>query len=464
MMKYLPKVLTLLMFFRISYATKRTKLDAFTITLRPFQDVLSAEQVTAVRDNVETVLSGYLFDYDWTPGTSVTYVGLARVLENTLSDDAVQIKMDGLVYFGDNSTSIPSSADMNPLILEALSPEALGEALNPVLVGLITAVLDVDMPSEAPTMAPSSEPQEDSAASILQSAPKQSKSPSTGSLVGMVLSGTAIVIVVIVLLTLHLRRSKVMTAEWETEHVQQKQAPSPTKTEATTTHDDNDEDLESNGVIPTSRLGNLFTTGRLQTQMMEDDLSELDFNVDDLVSDFDDTVSIRPHIIAVEPVESFEHARTHVLKKDMLDTSTGIVKYGHGANDKTHPCALEPTDVSAATLAVKTQSSNSRSNSTLIPKVSWWAQQPRDEIESIDDTTDFAGGDWDPDDHSLSTDAQSIGFTATVENKDEQSLLHHSLRNESYKLQRLRTPENMAIGYDDHSSSNDGFDSTLILS
>ena len=49
---------------------------------------------------------------------------------------------------------------------------------------------------------------------------------------------------------------------------------------------------------------------------------------------------------------------------------------------------------------------------------------------------------WDPDDMSMSTDDKSGDglFHASVENRDEQSLLHHSLRNESYKLQRLRTP------------------------
>jgi hypothetical protein len=388
--------------------------------------------------------------------------------------------MDGLVYFSDTSTGIPDSAGMNELVRKALTPAALVEALKTDLSELTSAILEVDdevvdMPSseyayasEAPSHSPTLQPQVDVIAGIVEeSTPMQTQSSNNVVvLAGTILAGTVALLFGIFLLSLHLKRSKVMTTEWKTEDVQekQKQLPSPTKTVATgTTEDDDNDDIDiERNVVPTSCIGNLFTTGRLQTQMMEDDLSELDFNVDDLVSDFDDTVSIQPHIIAVEPVESFEHARTHILKKDMLDMSMGKVPYWQGTNDKTHPCALEPTDVSAATLAIKTRSSTR--HSSLVPKVSWWAQQPRDDVESGGNTTDFEGGDWDPDDHSIATDDQSAVFSAIVENKDEQSLLQHSLRNESYKMQRLRTPDKITVEHDDHSSSNDDdYDSICIL-
>ena len=73
--------------------------------------------------------------------------------------------------------------------------------------------------------------------------------------------------------------------------------------------------------------------------------------------------------------------------------------------------------------------------------------------------TSFGADDlWDPDDMSLSTDDRSADglFHASVENRDEQSLLHHSLRNESYKMQRLRTPPSDIPGarHNSYSSSS----------
>jgi hypothetical protein len=51
---------------------------------------------------------------------------------------------------------------------------------------------------------------------------------------------------------------------------------------------------------------------------------------------------------------------------------------------------------------------------------------------------------WDPDDASMSGTSVASTDIGTefsfITNKDEQSLLQHSLRNESYKMQRLRTP------------------------
>jgi hypothetical protein len=106
--------LALLALVTVLYADpKLLWLEAFTITLGPFIVVLLMEQATAVRNNVEPLLSDFLMDYSWAPETSVTYFGLARVLESTVSNDAIQVTMDGLVYFSDTVTGIPDSAGMN---------------------------------------------------------------------------------------------------------------------------------------------------------------------------------------------------------------------------------------------------------------------------------------------------------------------------------------------------------------
>jgi len=66
--------------------------------------------------------------------------------------------------------------------------------------------------------------------------------------------------------------------------------------------------------------------------------------------------------------------------------------------------------------------------------------------ETTDDDTFGGRADWDPDDDDSllsggTNDNDNVFDTNKMEiNKDEQKLLNHSLKNESYKMQRLRTP------------------------
>jgi hypothetical protein len=110
-------------------------------------------------------------------------------------------------------------------------------------------------------------------------------------------------------------------------------------------------------------------------------------------------------------------------------------------------CVLEPTDVSAATLAEVGLSrqtsirSDSSRQSYLVPKVIqnlWSRDQKAEEVSSVEGGSNFSG--WDPDDTS-SIASEDIFFSSNIPNPAEQSLLQHSLRNESYKMQRLRTPD-----------------------
>jgi hypothetical protein len=595
-MCFFPMVLVLLLLLHLpsgassESGTQRRKLDAFTITLRPLTEALTLEEATTVRNAVETVLSTFLqynnnnnnnsnsrSGYSWPQGTSVTYVGLARVLENTLAEEsAVQVTMDGLVYFSDTSSDLPDGLAMLQIVQKALTPASLMEALQPFFPTLTSAALDLRSfevldPTTKPTLAPQEEEdeedtyddtntdtdtdvnQEDLIVGIAKGTPSSTSttdSGNTGIIVGTAVAGLAFVLLSVILLSLHARRSKVThtTTEYQDacwrrtnndddEKEDQKGVrPSPTKTDSTshssqTTPSRRMIDVERPQQHPgASGLSRIFTkpsnttntnTASRQTthQMMDDDdedtdadasSSSLDFNVDDLISEFDmdSIVTIQPHIIAVEPVESFQQQRQpYYLKKDMLQsdayyassspsTRNILSPYGY-TNADTYNCALAPTDVSAATLALKPRQNRFVSPpSLLVPKLAWWGHPRKkpDDVQSSDagDSTTF-GGDWDPDDQSVggcttSSDSNPTtihhpssmysqthpGFhAATVENKDEQTLLQHSLRNESYKMQRLRTPTTTStklttkLGFrsddEDISSSEDDYESSIII-
>jgi hypothetical protein len=229
-----------------------------------------------------------------------------------------------------------------------------------------------------------------------------------------------------------------------------------------------------------------------------------DYNDDDeLISDFDESVmKIVPHnntgIIPVEQMESFEHQRRHYLspiKKDMMTTNNVVLiggngnggsgkQYHHVFPDKSDQCVLSPTDFSATTLAKPNPGSSPldlerggfgkdghRLPSDLTaPQFHVLPQQQRTTVDgefaaaaqhhSLSHPRQYTGSGgyqsssdagtydqqdlWDPDDASMSGTSVASTDIGTefsfITNKDEQSLLQHSLRNESYKMQRLRTP------------------------
>lgn len=349
---------------------------------------------------------------------------------------------------------------------------------------------------------------------VVKEPPRLPESSDSRNLTFGIMGGGIAFIVAVALLSMRWKRSRITlrsgslgggdsskdpTEEWEEEiypHTPSRypsrtgskpNKPSPTKTVRL---EDDEEDEEQASTPSSSSKANLLSpsygnwfpaswmpqsnsnsnSNSQQMRDVDDILSDLEFQTD-ASGDFDDTVSIQPKIIAVQPVESFEVARAsgRILKKDMLDNSHTTPNpywkiFAHDG-DKTAPNVLKPTDVSAATLAVQPRTSSSPSPSPQSPSssrknVSWWgsarmyskssssslsspktstrhANHHKYESQSEDN---FSGGDWDPDDHSITTDG-SEKFDPKVENKDEQSLLNYSLRNESYKMQRLRTPE-----------------------
>ena len=204
----------------------------------------------------------------------------------------------------------------------------------------------------------------------------------------------------------------------------------------------------------------------------------------------------------VNSVESFEHRKVdnHMIRKDILESpdlsaatlsqyKTGEALRASLVNEEEYDCALAPTDISAASLALKPRdeedgggeggveqvltprarsnfsvdsSSDSRNNGVHGRDVegdmlssgfsalfaSWWGTSKTNRQGSLlgggggvttdDDASTFGGqGDWDPDDETRTSDEQSL--PSKVDSEEQSSLLD-TTKNATYQMQRLRTP------------------------
>jgi hypothetical protein len=144
----------------------RRRINSFTIKLEPFVNGLTDEEAITVRNTIESIIQSYFFEKqpwattvnsensndigdDSTTGNnndktamtttttaaagSVTYVGLAQILENRQTEDnqGVQLTMNGLIYFAEGSQDIPDETELlETMERRALSPEAVVEALK----------------------------------------------------------------------------------------------------------------------------------------------------------------------------------------------------------------------------------------------------------------------------------------------------------------------------------------------
>ncbi|CAJ1933549.1 unnamed protein product [Cylindrotheca closterium] len=181
-----------------------------------------------------------------------------------------------------------------------------------------------------------------------------------------------------------------------------------------------------------------------------------DYTFDDDLG-FEGAAKIQPDIVAPQRQDSFGH-RVYNIQKDMMESSA-ISKAVTAKQPKSllglpptpatdDNCILEPTDVSAARLAEAgsfSRQSSRLSDSgrrSLVPKhiENVWGQERKTaEIASVDGDSEYSG--WDPDDAST-IESQDVFLNSNVPDPAGQSLLHQSVRFESYKMQRLRTPEN----------------------
>lgn len=197
----------------------------------------------------------------------------------------------------------------------------------------------------------------------------------------------------------------------------------------------------------------------------------------------------------VNSVESFERRKVdnHMIRKDILESpdlsaatlsqyKTSQALRASMVNEEEYDCALAPTDMSAASLALKPRdeegggedveqvlsasrvrsnysedSSNDSPNNTGRDRDaegdmlssgfaalfnSWWGTSKPNRQSSLlggstDDDTYGDRGDWDPDDETRTSDDHSLPSKVDAE---EQSSLLDTTKNVTYQMQRLRTP------------------------
>lgn len=142
----------------------RRRIKSLTIKLKPFDTSLTDEEAINVRNAIESLLQNYFFEVQpWAvkdkdesitsntnnnnndnrlhtsihdasahresnlpPDGSVTYVGLAQILENKQTEDlqGVELTMNGLVYFAEGSSNmnVPNETEL----LQTMETQALG--------------------------------------------------------------------------------------------------------------------------------------------------------------------------------------------------------------------------------------------------------------------------------------------------------------------------------------------------
>jgi hypothetical protein len=483
-----------LIFFGLpnAFAVSRLKLNSLRFGLYPNSRMLTNVETYVFRDTVALILQSSLMQNslqrsapnEW-PG--ITYVGLERILENSLSPEGVaKVAMDGLVYFfvPRDDTYIPDNEEFtNWVRQEILTADVLLESLKTTKVDNVFvfqnlthvaiwedfyethSIAPTGLPSVAPSIAPTVVPT--AAPTVTPTVPPtQGSNPTTplstsatsggitedmSTLLGAVAAG-AICLLLILLLWGCRKRSR--NGKHPLGDAEKPIESSPNN--KTVCSDDEESSIQVRKTLdhPTGTARTLF--GDFDNDLELDQMSSESFDEESFEEDgFGSVEKIQPSIIVPKRQESFQQ-RVYNIQKDMLESSAnskantarqpksllGLPPMATAENN----CVLKPTDVSAATLAevglsrqVSIRSDSSR-HSYLVPKAvqNLLSRDHKEEEVSSAGGSNFSG--WDPDDTS-SIASEDIFFSSSVPNPAEQSLLQHSLRNESYKMQRLRTPE-----------------------
>jgi len=408
----------------------RRRIKSLTIKLEPFETSLTNQEAINVRNVIESFLKKYFFevqpwavqedsseiveslssdadnsnrnsihdatDYrasasDTAPEGSVTYVGLAQILDNKLTEGGVELTMNGLVYFAEGSKDIPDEMEL----LQMMETQALGDSEAVVqalkdyfpqqqqLIVTVKSPLTEAPPTELPPRIeegtigvpetidtpwadePATQSQSDQG--LLVGVTNESpKSPLNSGVIG---GGAAVAVLALVALVglLVVRRRRYRKGE----NVKESLVP------VMTSSSDND-DLEngfhgtaqddwkpnSNSRMatetvtlprPSNNARFLSTVFHRKSPVAEQHLdmvnsaepvrksipddtydniqnnndpnmSNFEFT-DDGLSDFDDVVSIQPHMLNLQSLESFEEQHTNmthneiIVQKDMLGSS-----------------------------------------------------------------------------------------------------------------------------------------------
>lgn len=473
----------------------RLKLNELTLGLYPSSRMLTNRETYILRDAIELILQDSLLQNSpqrsspnlW-PG--ITYVGLERVLVNSFSaEGVVKVSMDGLVYFfvPRDDAYIPENEEFISWVSqEILTSDVLLESLKDISVDDVfvfqnltyVAVWDefyekhsvapTGLPSSAPSSVPTETPQ---VAPSIQptvaptASPSQEPNPTTPlptsatpsgdsedmSLIGVAAGGGVGLLLIVLLCCCCRKKCKGEHPPSDTE-----KAIDSSPNSKTVCSDEEESSIQIRKSVDPPKGRSLFGYSNHDFEM--DEMSDESFEEESFDDDgFGRVETIQPRIVVPNQQETFQ-PRVYNIQKDMLESSA-ITMASTAQQPKSilglpptpateSNCVLEPTDVSAATLAeagklsrqTSTRSDSSR-QSYLVPKVVqslWNRDEKTEDVSSVDGGSNFSG--WDPDETS-SVASEDHFFSSNIPNPTEQSLLQHSLRNESFKMQRLRTPE-----------------------
>lgn len=397
----------------------RRRIKSLTVKLKPFETNLTNEEAIHVRNRIESLLKSYFFEVQpWAirdeenneisqientdnksknfnknsihdssryrdsdssyspPEGSITYVGLAQILENKQTEDqsGAMLTMNGLVYFAEGSKNLPDETEL----LQTMETQALGdseavlEALKDLFPSQQQLMVTVETPFTEFTAPPPAtdqvvlEPvdvnelpppiwsdefgQEQQLNEQLQGNIKSQSSPMN---VGALGGGLAVAIVALAVLVglfavkrqRNQKEDDVIEYLVDVEHDAEKgpfdlssyhnnwkannsinEKPYPSgfrrKSSVVEQHLDMESKDGTNEKISTA-IGTMMES----THNSEANMSNYEFT-DDGLSDFDDVVSIQPHMVPLQSLESFEEQHTnmtgrheYIMQKDMLGSS-----------------------------------------------------------------------------------------------------------------------------------------------
>lgn len=465
----------------------RLRLSSLRVGLAPASRGLTTDESYLLRDTVQYILEDLLLrnsphrntPSDW---PDITSIGLERILENSVSDDGViRLSVDGLVYFSFSDNAVPTSEEFSTYLEEdLLTPSVLLNAITSTSIDGVSPFQNFtrislwenfyEPPSNSPTTLPTNSPTRLlQQLSMAPTANLRKISKSTGNkihdddeiIIGAAIAGGIALFLTLVACLFHRYTQPPQKSskghDTITPPVKEPSKDPKLSTDKTVSDEESNVQKSNDRDVPCAQHG-MFGKIVDTTLDMEDDMSDESFGD----ATFDDDLgfaskTIQPDIVTPNHrQDSFGH-RAVFIQKDMMESCV-VSKATTAKQPKSllglpparpvpdDHCLLEPTDLSAAGLAEAGRQTSRLSDSgrrSLVPKPieNMWGQERKTTVRSVDGDEESEYSGWDPDDAS-SIESQDAFLTSNIPNPAEQSLLHHSVRFESYKMQRLRTPEN----------------------
>ncbi len=391
----------------------RRRIKALTVKLKPFETTLTDEEAINVRNTIESLLKSYFFEVQpWAiksqesgeisqidntnnkhsnfnknsihdssryresyisyspPEGSVTYIGLAQIIENKQTEDqsGALLTMNGFVYFAEGSKNLPDETELlqtmetqalgdSEAVVEALkdffpsqqqlmvsvetpvtelaSPPPLTQEEDTNIVNVNEVVLESVDENELPPAIWSDEfDQEQQLNQQLQGNIKSQSSPmNIGVLGGGLAVAIAALAVLVGLFVVRRRRNQkeddaieylvgVSTNSDDEHDGKNAMLDLPTHHNDWKAKNNNKPQLLALVADPELAVSPLQSA-----QNSEVNMSNCEFT-DDGLSDFDELVSIQPHMVPLESLESFEEQHTNmtgrhdfVMQKEQLGSS-----------------------------------------------------------------------------------------------------------------------------------------------